>query len=54
MYNSTLVSEFEFEMYVYRTWLETVVEALMVEHFGVHCKGHKPTPTPGREWNKIC
>lgn len=38
-------------MYMYRTCLKTVVRSLMLEHFGVHLKGHKPSPTLGRQWN---
>jgi hypothetical protein len=30
---------------------KVVVEPLMVEHFGVHRKAHKPSPTLGRQWN---
>lgn len=29
-------------MYMYGTCPEIVIETLMVEHFGVHHKGHKP------------
>jgi hypothetical protein len=27
---------------------EMMVKTLMIEHFGVHHKGHKPSPTLGR------
>lgn len=29
------------------------VETLVVEHFGVHHKAHKPSPTFGRQWNYL-
>ena len=36
---------------LYRTRPKTMVEPLKVEYFGVHHKGHKPSPTLGRQWN---
>ena len=41
----------KFETYAYRTCPKMVIEALMIEHFGVHHKGHKPSPTLGHQWN---
>ena len=42
-----------FEMYVHvDTCPKMMVETMMVEHFGVHHKGHKPSPTLDRQGNK--
>lgn len=38
-------------MYMYRTSPKTMVETLMIEHFRVHHKGHKPFPTLGHQWD---
>ena len=39
-------------MYVYRSCPKMVVGILMVEHFGVHHEGHKPSPTLSGQWNE--
>lgn len=50
MFSSILVSNLKFEMNVHRTCSKMVVDTLIVEHFGVLFKGHKPSFTLGRQW----